>query len=92
MTPKPPRFKAYTKPGKPRLYELTFIIISNYYGHVHGFYINYYYVHIISGIMYRKNHKSSEIVLARSSRGSHIFKTLVKQKTEIMNTNQKQIS
>jgi len=40
----------------------------------------------------KKNHKFSEIVLTRSSRGSHILKTLVKQKTEIMDTNQTHIS
>ena len=40
----------------------------------------------------RKNHKSSKIVLTRSSRGFHILKALVKQKTEIMDTNQKHIS
>ncbi len=32
------------------------------------------------------------MVLTRSSRGSHTLKTLVKQKTESMHTNQKQIS
>ena len=34
----------------------------------------------------------SDIVVTKSSRGSHILKTLVKQKTEIMDTNQNQIS
>ncbi len=41
---------------------------------------------------YFKIKKSTEIVLTRSSRGSHIFKTLVKQKAESMDTNQKQMS
>ena len=36
--------------------------------------------------------KSTEIVFTRSSRGSHILKTLVKQKAESMDTNQKQMS
>ena len=41
---------------------------------------------------YFRNYKSSEIVLTRSSRGSHILKTLVKEKAEIMDTNQKRTS
>ena len=32
------------------------------------------------------------MALTKSSRGSHILKTFVKQKTESMDTNQKQIS
>ncbi len=34
----------------------------------------------------------SEFVVTKSSRGSHILKALVKQKTKIMDTNQNQIS
>jgi methyltransferase-like protein len=36
--------------------------------------------------------KSTEIVLTRSSRGSHILKTLVKQKADSMDTNKNQMS
>ncbi len=50
----------------------------------------YLYLQLIFSYYFR-NHKSSEIVLRRSSRGSHILKTLVIRKTEIMDTNQKQI-
>ncbi len=87
MTPKQQRFKAHAKPGHKRLNRKK---ILSHYHFFNTFFQCLCYIYNLYISCYFRN--PSEIVVTKSSRGSHILKALVKQKTKIMDISQNQIS